>query len=294
MSEQPVGKLQWGQSAAYDAIDDRAVIAAVTRNRVGLIWPPTVRAGTGMNIILEAGWLGVASCQDHTSAVVGSRLDQVIPAIPGPATASREDWLWCDTEPDSGLWSLRVIPRVEAVGRTGIPIAYITAPANATQATQLTIIPVNANLERRLLGYQERNDARVATGNTWSTADTIVWTECIVEPGQWYRVRFTATSMAAVTGSLEGRIGIGRRLTGGTEASSVLMRAAGVSYPRLNAANRGDVEHLFRHPRTEQPINYTYIGRVWCVGNGSYRPNLITNEGFPNVGLELSVEDIGS
>lgn len=294
MTEQPVGKLQWGQAAAYDAIDDRAVIAAVTRNRIGLIWPPVVRAGTGMNIILEAGWLGVASCQDHTSAVVGSRLDQVIPAIPGPATGSRDDWLWCDTEPDSGLWSLVVIPRTAAIGRTGIPIAYITAPANATLATQLTITPVNANLERRLLGYQERNDARVATATGWATADTIAWTDCIVEPGQWYRVRFTAATPAAVSGSLEGRIGIGRRLTGGTEASSVLLRAAAISYPRLNQANRGDVEHLFRHPRTELPINYTYIGRIWAVGTGSYRVNLVTNEGIGSVGLELSVEDIGS
>ena len=183
MSEQPTGKLAWGQAAAYDAIDDRSVIAAVTRNRTGLVWPPTVRAGTGMNIILEAGWLGVASCGDHTSAVAGSRLDQVIPANPGPATGSRDDWLWCDTEPDSGVWSLVVIPRSAAVGRFGMPLAYITVPANATSASQLTIVPVSAELERRLLGYDERNDTRTASGQTWETADTITWTACTVGAG---------------------------------------------------------------------------------------------------------------
>lgn len=291
MSEQPTGKLAWGQAAAYDAIDDRSVIAAVTRNRTGLVWPPTVRAGTGMNIILEAGWLGVASCGDHTSAVAGSRLDQVIPANPGPATGSRDDWLWCDTEPDSGVWSLVVIPRSAAVGRFGMPLAYITVPANATSASQLTIVPVSAELERRLLGYDERNDTRTASGQTWETADTITWTACTVEPGQWYRVRFTATSPAAMTGSLEGRIGIGRRLTGGTEASSVLLRASAVSYPRLGQPRAASVEHMFRHPRTSGRVDYTYIGRLWSAGAGSYRVNLNTNQG---PGLELSVEDIGS
>ena len=31
----PTGKLAWGQANSYDAIDDRQVIAAVTRNRTG-------------------------------------------------------------------------------------------------------------------------------------------------------------------------------------------------------------------------------------------------------------------
>jgi hypothetical protein len=291
MTEQPTGKLQWGQAGAYDAIDDRSVIAAVTRNRIGLIWPPTVRPGTGMNVILEAGWLGVASCGDHTSAVVGSRLDQVIPAIPGPATTSREDWLWCDTEPDSGLWSLIVVPKASAINRFGLPIATIIAPANSTSATQLTIIPVNANLERRLLMYDERNDARVSSGTSFDTADTISWGNCVVEPGQWYRVRFTANSPSPVTGTLEGRIGIGRRLTGGTEASSVLIRANTLSYPRLNNPRFAEVEHIFRHDRTAQPVDYTFVGRIWASGNGTYRVNLVTNQG---PGLVLSVEDIGS
>ena len=183
MSEQPTGKLAWGQSAAYDAIDDRAVIAAVTRNRLGLVWPPTVRAGAGLSVILEGGWLGVASCGDHTSAVVGSRLDQVIQAVPGPATGSRADWLWCDTEPDSGTWSLIVIPRTAAVNRPGIPIAFITVPANATLASQMTILPVQAELERRLMMYDGRFDARVSSGQTWETADTVTWGSCLAEPG---------------------------------------------------------------------------------------------------------------
>jgi hypothetical protein len=288
----PTGKLAWGQAAVYDAVDDRAVIAAVTRNRLGLVWPANVTPGSGLQLILEGGWLGVASCGDRTSAVVGSRLDQVIMANPGPATgAPRLDWLWCDTEPDEGTWSLVVIPRSEAVGRAGIPLAFITCPANSTTAAEMTIASVGAELERRLMAYDSRNDARVASGVTWETADTIAWSACLAEPGQWYKARFTANSPMALTGTLEGRIGIGRRLTGGTEASSVLSRASAISYPRLNAPTAADVEYIFRHPTNSPVTDYTYIGRIWAAGNGTYRVNLITNQG---PGLQLTVEDIGS
>ena len=105
-----------------------------------------VRAGAGLSVILEGGWLGVASCGDHTGAIIGSRLDQVIQAVPGNTTGSRADWLWCDTEPDSGTWSLIVIPRTAAVKGPGIAITFIETPAEATHASQMTILPVQAEL----------------------------------------------------------------------------------------------------------------------------------------------------
>jgi hypothetical protein len=288
----PSGKLAWGQAGNYDAVDDRQVIAAVTRNRLGLVWPSTVTPGSGMTVILQGGWLGVASCGDRTSAVVGSRLDQVINALPGPATGSREDVLWCDTEPDEGVWSLSVITRSDSAGRPGLPLAWITAPANATLATDLTIRPVQAELERRLMRHVGWDDtARTGFATVWENADTIIWGDALAEPGQWYRVRFTANSPMALTGSPEGRIGIGRRLAGSPESASLLLRASAISYPRLNAPRAADVEAIFRHPVTAAAVEYSYVGRIWCAGTGTYRVNLIGNQGD---GLVLTVEDIGS
>jgi hypothetical protein len=287
----PSGKLAWGQAGNYDAVDDRQVIAAVTRNRLGLVWPATVTPSTGMNIVLEGGWLGVASCGDRTSAVVGSRLDEVIAALPGPATGSREDVLWCDTEPDEGLWSLRVINRSETASRPGLPLAWITAPANATLATDLNIRPVQAELERRLMRHVGWDDTRTGFATVWENADTIIWGDALAEPGQWYRVRFTANSPMALTGSPEGRIGIGQRLAGSPESASLLRRASAISYPRLNAPRAADVEYIFRHPVTAAPVEYSYVGRIWCAGTGTYRVNLVQGQGY---GLQLTVEDIGS
>src|SRR5580704_3202081 len=105
----PTGKLAWGQAANYDASDDRAVITAVTAGRVGLVRPVVVAAGAGLQVIIRGGWVGVASCDDLTSAVVGSREEHVVTAVPGPASGSREDVVWCDTNPDEGTWELSVI-----------------------------------------------------------------------------------------------------------------------------------------------------------------------------------------
>jgi len=287
----PTGKLAWGQAGNYDAVDDRQVIAAVTRNRLGLVWPATVTPSTGMQIILQGGWLGVASCGDYTSAVVGSRLDLAINALPGPATGSREDVLWCDTEPDEGAWSLVVINRSDTARRPGLPLAFITAPANATLATDLTIRPVQAELERRLMRHVGTYDARTASHQLWENADTVIWGACEAEPGQWYKVRFTANSPMALTGTTEGRIGIGRRLTGADNSASVLMRASAISYPRLNAPCAAEVEYVWRQPVDAPVADYTYDGRIWAAGNGTYRVNWLSNQGY---GLQLTVEDIGS
>ena len=137
---EPTGKLAWGQAASYDAVDDRAVITAVTRNRLGLVWPTEVVAGAGLQIRVRGGWLGVASCDDGTSAVVGDRADQVVNAIPGPATGSREDVIWCDTNPDEGTWTMTVIPAAAMIGRSGIQLAGITVPANANLASEMNIV----------------------------------------------------------------------------------------------------------------------------------------------------------
>ena len=128
MTETPTGRLAWGQAGVYDAIDDRAVIRALSGGRLGLVAPVSIAAGAGLNVVIAGGWLGVADCGDRTSAVVGSQAENVVQANPGPATGERTDYVWCDLEPDDGTWSLAVIPAATSAGRPGIPIATIVVP----------------------------------------------------------------------------------------------------------------------------------------------------------------------
>jgi hypothetical protein len=291
MTEAPTGRLAWGQAGVYDAVDDRAVIAAVTRNRTGLTWPSSPRAGAGLQVVVPGPWLGVASCGDGTSGVVGSRLDLVVMASPGPATGSREDVLWCDVEPDEAEWSLVIIPASDVPSRPGIALGYITVPAGATLASQMDIRSAGAMLERRLPGFAEFTDTRTSSGNSWLTADTIAWCNVTIEPGQWYRARFTATSPTAVTGSLDGRIGLGWRPGGAPNSQSQLVRASVIGYPRIGTGCSVEVEYVFRHPPDAAAAARIYDGRIWINGTGTYRVQGVTGQG---PGLAITVEDLGS
>lgn len=287
----PTGKLAWGQAASYDAVDDRQVIAAVTRNRTGLVWPVVARPGAGLQFIVEGGWLGVASCGDRTSAVVGSRLDVVVTAIPGQPTGTRQDVIWCDTEPDEGEWSLRVIPRSESAGRPGVVLGYINVPANATLASQMEFDSAGARLERRLMLWASSQDNRTTSGTTWDTADTLVWATTLIEPGQWYRVRYTANSPMATSGDLQGRIGVGWRAAGAPEASTTLRRASVITWARLNGGTHAEVEYYFRHGVNEPAVERTWVGRMWKAGVGNILVASVTNQGEPHI---LTIEDVGS
>lgn len=289
----PTGKLAWGQAATYDAVDDRAVIAAVTRNRTGLTWPAVVAAGPGLQVIVSGGWLGVAACGDGTSAVVGSRLDLAVLASAGPATGSREDVLWCDVEPDEGEWSLVIVPLSSAASRAGIPLAYITVPPNATLAGQMDIRGAGAMLEHRLPGYQTRVDARTANAQFWESADTIAWCDVVIEPGQWYRAKFTANSPMAVSGSLSGRIGVGWRAAGAPNPTSQLLRASSIGYAAYNRETHASVEYVFYHPPGAAQVGRIYDGRIWSIGAGSYRVNAATHLAGGD-GLAITVEELGS
>lgn len=294
MSEAPTGPLAWGQAGIYDATDDRLVIAAVTRYRTGLTWPIEARAGTGLNVIVSGGWVGVADCGDRTSAVVGSRVDTTITAIPGPATGSREDLIWVDTQPDAGTWIMRVITEGEAASRFGLEIGRINVPANATLASQMDIRPIGARLERRLMLQnvfsqlgQNRNEQ--LWGDAW--VNTFAVGHVLLEPGQWYKARFTANSPLAVTGTLNGRIGIGMRTEGQPANASELGRANAIAYRQLLNAQAAEVEWVFRHPPTSPPVSKMFDGRIWAAGTGTFQVQSIGNLG---PGLQLTVEDIGS
>ena len=293
MSE-PTGRLAYGQAGAYDAIDDRAVIAAVTRNRTGLTWTPAVTAGPGLQVIVGGGWLGVAAVLDGTSCVVGSRLDQSVIASPGPATGSREDVLWCDVEPDEGTWALVIVPASATAGRAGLPLAFITVPANATVSAQMTIRPAGANLERRLIGYAETTETNTRTGNTWEGVGTCISCDATVEPGQLYRARFTALSPMALSSQYplaSGRIGLGWRNQGGPDSASQLQRASTLCWPGLNVALGASVDVVFRHPLGSPPVARSFDGRIWIAGTGSFRTCGVTGQG---PALTMAVEDLGS
>ena len=288
----PSGRLAYGQAGVYDAVDDRGVIAAVTRNREGLTEAARVTAGAGLTVVVAGGWLGVARCGDGTSAVVASRLDHVVDVNPGPPTGTRADVVWCDVAPDEGTWELATYPESATAGRPGIPLAHIVVPANATTAAQMTITPAEGMLERRFIGYEARDDTRTFTQTTWGGAATICTAyNCLIEPGQYYRVQFSATSPASLTGTLETRIGVGARVAGAPDTTSDLLRADAIAYARQNIPQGARVEYVFQHPPGAAPVRRDYVGRVWSVGAGSYRVQLVTGQG---PGLLLSVEDAGS
>ena len=300
----PMGKLAWGQAANYDAADDRAVITAVTAGRVGLVRPVVAAAGAGLAVIIRGGWVGVASCDDLTSGVVGSRDELVVQANPGSGTLPREDVVWCDTNPDEGTFQLSVMSRAQAAGRTGIPLVWITVPSNANLATAMNLRPVDASVERRLMSYSTRNDTAVRTSTNFGAS--VVW-ECLssevtMEPGQWYRVKYVTNSAQLVAAASnfrengELRIGVGYRAAGQGPGQSVLAREAAFNFSFVGGVTPGyqqaEVEWVFRHSVTDSRFDRVFCGRVWSYNTGTqFRVNGSGLAGSPQV---LTVEDIGS
>lgn len=296
----PTGRLAYGQAGVYDALDDRAVITALSGYRTGLVGLVGVAAGSGLMIVVSGGWLGIADCGDRTSAVVGSPVDAAVEASPGPPTGTREDRIWIDVDPDEGTWTMSVVPASATAGRPGLALAYITVPANATLASQMTIRPADVTAERRMLGFHETTETNVRTGTTWETVGTCVSTDTFYggsgpvtcQPGRWYRCRFTANSPMAITSQYHPpgmRIGIGLRPVGGDSSASLLWRASVIAPPVINAASHASVERTYRH--SGPAVTRHFDGRIWIAGVGSFRTCAITTQG---PGLVLTVEDLGS
>jgi len=286
----PTGPLMWGQAGAYDAINDRAVIAAVTGYRTGLVGVLTALAGSGLSITVKGGWLGIAPCGDSTSAVVGSSTDQAVTALAGPASGSRTDLIWCDVQPDQGTWSLSVINASAAAGRTGIPLCTLTVPANATLASQMTIAPYGATLEQRLLASVATTDTATRTATSWATAGTVITAVATVQPSHYYRVRLSTDSMMALGAAAQAvRGGIGYRVAGGADSSSALQRSTCLQLAAINAPSWLTCELVFRHPPGSAAVARNFDGRFW-VGGGSFKVCGRTDGG---TALSLSVEDLG-
>lgn len=137
----PSGLLSWGQGGTYDAVDDRAVITALANTRQGLVTAVKLTAGTGLNVTIAPGWLGVANCGDSTMAVVGSRSTLSVAVPAGPATGSATYYLWCDVNPDAATWTINVITPAQSTGRSGILLGTVVAPANSNTAAAMTLTP---------------------------------------------------------------------------------------------------------------------------------------------------------
>lgn len=133
------GLLVWGQPGTYDAPDDRMVITALSLGRQGLVAPCVLSAGSGLTVNIAPGWWAVAPCDDGTMCIIGSRHPLTVQAVPGPATGSREDYIWADTRPDDAEWELSVIPAAAAAGRFGLRIASIFTAAGNNLASQMTL-----------------------------------------------------------------------------------------------------------------------------------------------------------
>jgi hypothetical protein len=304
MTEAPGGKLAWGQGANYDAADDRAVITAVTGGRIGLVRPVYLRAGAGLNVHIEGGWVGVASCNDFTSAVIGTRDELVVQARPGPATGSRTDYIWADTNPDDGTFELRVISTADAAVRPGIPLATITAPANSNTAGAMTLRPVDAAIERRLMSYSSADNSNVYSSTSYgaSLGQSLDSNPVVMEPGQWYRVRYQTSSAQLVAAPSNFRengecyLGIGYRTAGQAAVNSVLARQAALNFSFVGGVTPGyqqaQVEWVFRHSVTDSRFERVFSGRMWArFGGCQFRVNGVGFTGNPQM---LTVEDVGS
>lgn len=288
------GRLAWAQSLSYDATEDRAVITALSRGRTGTLQAVSLVAGAGLQMILRGGWLAVASCDDLTNAVVGSREDHYIQANPGPASGSREDWLWCETHPEEGTWELKILPAAQAAVLPGLQLARIIVPQGANLASQMTIVGTTAELDRRLLAYATRN-FEIGLGG-WSytnygaaaplaTTSEEVW----CRPGQWYRIRFTMIGPDVVEGTLNHAIGIGWRQASQPQNQMVLARAFAKRHTGVGQPSFAECEWSFRYLAGVGQWR-VFDGRYWMVGNGLFR---MCNF---NVGEHavLTVEDMGT
>lgn len=291
----PMGRLAWGQAGVYDAVDDRAVITALSNGRVGLIAPVDAQAGTGLQVIIRGGWIGVARCGDLTSAVVGHREDLIVQANPGPGTGSRTDYVWCDVDPDEGTWELSVITAAQVPGRSGIPLVEIVAPANSNLASQMNLSAVDAGLERRLMAQRVQSFSGVWGNTSWGAAASSNWDalpDVVMEPGQWYRVSASWSMLQWFSGtSLAMRVGVGWRTAGQPVASAILGRAAAVHFAAAGRAASGYVEWIFRHGKSDARTTRTFSSRAWAVGGGTVQYYQGINE-QPH--LIVAVEDIGS
>ena len=140
------GQFEYGQGGTYQAADDRRMITALATPRgAGVVTPVALTAGAGLNVVVAAGWLAVASAGDGTLGVLGSPSAITVPGNAGDPGAARTDALWADVSPTTGLFTLSIMPQSSTPGRIGLQLATITVPANANLSSAFTLTPTVAS-----------------------------------------------------------------------------------------------------------------------------------------------------
>lgn len=253
----PGGTLMWGQAGSYAAPDDRMVITALARGQTGLAKPLTLTAGSGLNVLLGAGWLALADCGDTTLAAIGSRVQQTVAASPGDPGAVRNDVLWADINPTTGAYSLVIIPASSVSGRLGIQLASITVPANANLASAMTLTPLPVTVGNLVRAYH-------VDGTTISNFTTEVDI-----PGATMQVPVLVPSLvfswvtadAAINTAAGSVIGIAFNWAGSDVGSAQAPLSLGQSVGRVGISITNQV------PGTIAPGTYT--AKLRCSYNGA-------------------------
>jgi hypothetical protein len=159
------GQFEYGQGGTYQAADDRRMITALAAGRAaGVVTPVALTAGAGLNVVVAAGWLAVASAADGTLGVLGSGSSITVLGNAGDAGAPRTDALWADVSPTTGLFTLSIMPQASTPGRIGIQLATITVPASANLASAFTLAPAAATFPVFTSGVT------VGPNSTWTLA----------------------------------------------------------------------------------------------------------------------------
>jgi hypothetical protein len=141
----------WGQDAEYTARDDRLAITALSMARTGMVRAAEFVPNGGMTVLIEPGWLAVASCGDGTSAIVGSDSPGMVELELGGEEA-RTDVIWCDVFTDAGRWIITTIGPDEVAGRPGVRLGVAVVPAGAVGLDQVSITPDESSFTTTEMG----------------------------------------------------------------------------------------------------------------------------------------------
>lgn len=219
----PSGILAWGQAGSYDAVDDRAVIAALAGRAAGLVVPPTLTPGAGLAVNIGR-WSAIVDAGDGTKGVIGSR-DAAPIAIPAGGASVRTDVIWADIDPDAGTWTLDLYTPAQAAGRAGVSLGTVTVPPGANSSAAMDLRPGSV----RLSGAQPATFPNtVLTQAAWTTLASFTIPANDAVPGAIYELELWGNGQQASTirqtlglrGQLGGQIQAG--LTYGTTAYSAV------------------------------------------------------------------------
>lgn len=187
----PSGILAWGQAGNYNAIDDRAVIAALYASgrpdpnyKGGVVIPCSLAAGSGL-VINIGRWGAVVDCGDGSKAVITSPATTTITENAGGASA-RTDILWADINPDNATWQVSLITETAMAGRSGVYLGMITVPAGANTAAAMTF----RSAQPRLLGLRKATTPNVFLNGTtdYTTIASLTIPAYDAEPGAVYQL----------------------------------------------------------------------------------------------------------